>query len=42
MTSTIMMENSELKKKLRDLEMKNMELSHMIKKNMNGNNANGG
>ena len=37
MTSTLMLENSELKKRIRDVEQKNMELSQMIKSNMNGN-----
>ena len=36
MTSTLMLENSELKKRVRDLEQKNMDLSSMVKNNMNG------
>ena len=37
MSSALMLENSEIKKKLRQVEEKNIELTNIIKSNMNGN-----
>lgn len=36
MSSALLLENTELKKRSQDLEIKNMELSEMIKNNMGG------
>lgn len=36
MASALMLENSELKKRITELEHKNIEFSSIIKKNLNG------
>ncbi len=42
MASALMLENSELKKRIHDIEEKNLELTQIIKNNMNGNTGGGG
>ena len=39
MSSALLIENSDLKKKIGQLEEKNMELAHIAKKNIHGKNS---